>query len=155
AQLIDLAVRRQHCSVPGSWFWVLGSGSWFGFLVRVPRSWFSERRTRTKNPEPETQNLDAVAVRLRNSAGAGSCALSILRARAARDADRANDLAVDDDRHAAVYRYRAVDTEHAQPVATSCQHFLKRFRRAFEPCCRTRLVDGHRDAACLRRIHSF
>src|SRR5262245_54186893 len=43
-------------SMLGSWFLVLGSGSWFRFSVLLPRPWV--HRTQNQNEEPRTRNQE-------------------------------------------------------------------------------------------------
>src|SRR5258706_15324540 len=91
--------------------------------------------------------------RLLQCVRAGLGALTVLRAGAARQADRADDFAVHHERQAAFNGHRVLEPQDAKTFPAGSERILKRLRRALEQRGRARLGDRDGDAAGLRPVH--
>src|SRR5208283_1233639 len=84
---------------------------------------------------------------LLHGVGARLGALGVMLAEISREANSANDLAVDDQRDTALDRHRSLQAEDAETGATTSQRILESLGGALEERGRAGLVDRHLGAA--------
>jgi hypothetical protein len=64
----------------------------------------------------------------------------LLGAGAGRHTEGSDQFAVDEDRQAALNRNYSLQPQYDQAVAATSEPLMKHFRRAFEECCRPRVL---------------
>src|SRR5437660_3980678 len=108
------------------------------------------RKAAASPPRPSF-SLDVCGLlQRRNAGGAG---LQILRAEAAATADRADELAADDQRDAALRADHPVERQLVDEFRALRQILFKHFGRTAEGRCDPRLVLANGDGRILRIVH--